>query len=171
MKIKPQHLLRSLLLIPYFAWAIALLFALLGSATTRNSDASNALVDLFAGVTSFYTIGILLWGIPYTILTVGLFLWSLNRPASTIFTAFIFSPFLLSILMVMEIALVSFWPPQTLSMESLMDFLSYVLVAVIPTLLFGYGFVGLGVIIYKTMQRLGWIRTGPGFAQLQEASS
>jgi len=159
MTTKPQNLLRSFLLIPYFAWGIALLFVSLVSVSAGNSYTPNAFLDALAGVASFYTIGIVLWGIPYTILVVGLLLWSIKKPAPTIYKVFVFSPFLLFILTVVEIALISFWPPQAPSLEGLMDFLSYILVAVIPTLIFGYGFVAVGGILYKTVRHLNLIRT------------
>ena len=157
---KPQNLLRSLLLIPYFAWGIALLFISLISVSAKNLYAPYAFLDVLTGVASFYTIGIVLWGIPYTILVVGLLLWSINKPAPIIYKLFVFSPFMLSILTVIEIALISFLPLQMLSLEDLMDFLSYILVAVIPTLIIGYGFVGMGSIIYKAMRYLNLIPVG-----------
>jgi len=159
MTTKPQNLLRLLLLIPYLAWAIGLLFVSLISVSAGNSDTPNAFLEALTGVASIYTIGILLWGIPYTILTVGLLLWSIKKPAATIYKVLAFSPFLLSVLMVIEIALISFWPPQAPSLKDFMDFLSYILVAVIPTLIFGYGFVGVGGMIYKAMRHLNLIRT------------
>jgi hypothetical protein len=156
MRAKPQNLLRLLLLIPYLAWGITLLLVSLISAAAGNSYTSNAVFEALVGVASFYTIGIVVWGIPYTILAVGLLLWSINKPAHNIFKVFVFSPFLLSILMGLEIALISFWPPQAPSLEGLMNFLSYILVAVIPTLIFGYVFVGVGGFIYKTAKHLNW---------------
>jgi len=110
------------------------------------------------GIASFYTIGIFLWGIPYTILVLGLLLWSIKKPAATIYKMFVFSPILLSILTLIEIALVLFWPPQTLSHESFTDFLSYFPLAIIPILVIGYGFVGIGIGIYKTMRYLNFMR-------------
>lgn len=155
---KLQNLLRSLLLIPYFAWGLALLFAYLVPVSAENSYTANAVLDVLTGVASFYAIGIVLWGIPYTILVVGLLLWSINKSAPAIYKLFIFSPFLLSILMTVEITLVSFWPPQALSLEGGMEFLSSLPVVVIPSLIFGYGLVGVGVTIYKAMKHLNLIR-------------
>jgi hypothetical protein len=129
------------------------------SVSAENSDTPNAFLDTLAGVASFYTIGIVLWGIPYTILIVGLLLWSINKPAPIIYKKFVFSPFLLSILTVVEIALISFWPSQALPLEDLTDFLAYILVAVIPTLIFGYGFVAVGGILYKAARYLNLIKT------------
>lgn len=156
---KPQTLLRSLLLIPYLAWGIGLLIVYLGTELAGNSNTPNTFLDIFTGVVGVYTIGIVVWGIPYTVLVVGLFVWSLNKPAPTIFKVFIFSPFLLSILASIEVALITFLPPQALTLEDLMDFLAYTLITVIPILGFGYGFVGLGSIIYKAARNLNLIGT------------
>jgi len=157
MTTKPQNLLRSLLLIPYFAWGIALLFAYLVSVSAGNSYTPNAFFDALVGVASFYMLGIILWGIPYTILALGLLLWSINKPAPVIHKVFVFSPFLLSILTIIEIALISFWPLQAPSLEDSMGFLSSIIVAVIPTLVFGYGFVGAGSVLYKAARHLNFI--------------
>ena len=146
---KPQNVLRLLLLLPYLAWGGALLFTALIAVSPENLPPINVFFDILAGVVSFYTIGILVWGIPYTILAVGLFLWSIKKPAPLIYKVFFFSPFLLSILAIPELALVAFWPPQALSTKSLVDFLSYVLITVIPMLVIGYVFVGLGSLLYK----------------------
>jgi hypothetical protein len=157
MTTKSQNLLRSLLLIPYFAWGIALLFVYLVSASAGNSQTPNAFFGVLTGVASFYTLGIVLWGIPYTILALGLLLWSINKPAPGIHKVFVFSPFLLSVLTIIEIALISFWPLQAPSLEDSMNFLSSILVAVIPTLIFGYGFVGIGSLLYKAARHLNFI--------------
>jgi hypothetical protein len=163
MTTKSKNLLRSLLLIPYSAWVITLLFDLLVRGLASNPDAPNAFFNALVDVASFYTVGIVVWGIPYTILAVGLLLWSINKPAPNIYKVFIFSPFLLSILMVIEVALISFWHVQALSHEDLMSFLSSTLLVVIPSLIFGYGFVGIGSIVYKAaMKRLNLINADGG---------
>ena len=149
MTIKPQNLLRSLLLVPYLAWGVSLLIAYLVSGPTSNFHTSNTFFEALTGVVSFYVIGIVLWGIPYTILALGLLIWSIKKPVPNIFKVLIFSPFLLSILMVIEILLISFWPLQTQPLGDSTDFLSSLLVAVIPTFIYGYGFVGVGIVIYK----------------------
>jgi hypothetical protein len=162
MTTKSKILLRSLLLIPYFAWGITLLFELLISRLIDIPDTSTGLLNALVGVASFYAVGIVVWGIPYTILAAGLLLWSINKPAPGIYKMFIFSPFLLSVLMVIEVALILFWPVQVPSYEGLMSFLSSTLLVVIPSLVFGYGFVGIGFIIYKAMTRRLSLNTTEG---------
>jgi len=134
------------------------LFAFLVSRPAGNLYTSNAFFDTLTGFASFYAIGIVLWGIPYTILAIGLFLWSINKPVSAIYKVFAFSPFLLSILMVIEIVLISFWPLQAQSFGDSTDFLSSLLVVIIPTYIYGYGLVGVGIVIYKAARRLKFIR-------------
>ena len=159
MTTKSKNLLRSLLLLPYFAWGIALLFVFLVNRLVGSLEVPSAFFNALMGIASFYTIGISIWGIPYTILIVGLVLWSINKPESNIYKVFFFSPLLLSILMVVEIALILFWPPPSPPSEDSMNFLSPILLAVIPSLVFGYGFIGVGFIIYKAMRRLNLITT------------
>ena len=153
---KSQNLLRLLLLIPYVAWGIALLFVSF-NISADNLPTPNGFIDTLTGVASFYTIGIVLWGIPYTILAAGLLLWSINKPALAIYKVLVISPFLLSILTIVEIVLILFWPPQAPPYEDSMNFLSPILVAVIPTLTFGYGFVGAGSVIYKAARHLNFM--------------
>ena len=158
MTIKPQNLLRSLLLVPYLAWGLSLVFAYLASRPVGNMYTSNAYFEALTGVVSFYVIGIVLWGIPYTILALGLLLWSIKKSVPIIFKMFIFSPFLLSILMVIEIVLITYWPLQAQSFGDSANFLSSLLVVVIPTFIYGYGLVGVGFVIYKAARRLNFIR-------------
>jgi hypothetical protein len=169
MRIKSQNLLRLLLIIPYLAWGIALTCSLLISATASELSATYAFFDIFAGVTSFYAIGIIVWGIPYTALTLGLLLWSIQKPESTIYKVFALSPFFLAVLTLAEIVLIYFWPPQVFPLGGLTEFLSITLVVVIPTLLFGYAFVGIGILVYKAMGRLDLLRTETKSFQVVEA--
>jgi glucan phosphoethanolaminetransferase (alkaline phosphatase superfamily) len=157
MTTKPQNLLRSFLLVPYLVWGISLLFAYLVSGPAGNLYTSNAFFDALTGVTSFYAIGIVLWGIPYTILALGLLLWSIRKPVPIIFKVFVLSPLLLSILMVIEIVLISFWPVQVPTAENALDLLKSILVVTIPTLVYGYGFVGAGSVLYKVARRINFI--------------
>jgi len=144
-------------LAPYLAWGFSLVLAYLASRPAGNMYTSNTFIEALTGVVSFYVIGIVLWGIPYTILALGLLLWSIKKPVPTIFKVFIFSPFLLSILMVLEIVLISYWPLQAQSLGDSTDFLSSLLVVVIPTFIYGYCFVGVGIVLYNAARHLNFI--------------
>jgi hypothetical protein len=66
---------------------------------------------------------------------------------------------MLSILTAIEVTLISYLPPQGPFLENWMDFLGSVLLIVSAILLFGYVFVGAGVVIYKAMLQINFIRT------------
>jgi hypothetical protein len=59
--------------------------------------------------------------------------------------------------MIIEIVLISFWPLQTQSFGDSKDFLPSMLVAVLPTLFYGYCFVVAGSVFYKVARRLNFI--------------
>jgi len=168
MKIKPQNLLRSLLLLPYFAWGLALLFALVVNRLVAGPLAQNAFFEALAGLATVFSIAILGWGIPYSLLVVGLFLWSLNKPAPRIYRAILYSPLLLSILMAAEIVLIFISSSQTLSSPDLPGYFSGLLIAILPTLVLGYAFVGLAVLIYKSMSRRNLLGTEAEPGQVEE---
>jgi hypothetical protein len=112
-KIKSQNLLRLLLLTPYVAWGMAVLFSRLVYGPAKNPNTPNAILNALAGASTVYAVGIILWGIPYTLLALGLLIWSRKKSASVIYKVFLFSPVLLSLLMAVEAALVSFSPQQS----------------------------------------------------------
>jgi hypothetical protein len=167
MNIKPQNLLRSLLLIPYIAWGMALLFSKL--AYGPDGNAPNAFLDVLAGIATFFTVAIIGWGIPYTILAVGLFLWSIKKPTHVIYKVFLISPILLSILTAVEVAYITFSPLQKApSHIDFLDFLSYALLTVVSPLIFGYIFVGLCAVIYKVIGRLNLLKNEAEPRQVSE---
>lgn len=164
MIIKPQNLLRFLLLIPYVAWGLALLLMQLMFGPAENPNTLNAFWNALATVAAVYAVGIILWGIPCVLLTIILLLWSIHKPAPVIYKVLLFSPLLLSLFMTIEVVLVSFSPQSPTSVK---DFLSYILLVVGSSLAFGYVFVGVGALIYKVIDRLNWMspKTEPDQAQ------
>jgi predicted membrane protein len=158
MKIKPQNLLRFLLLIPYLGWGLALLSTFLISDITESLHITNSFLETLAIIVGIYAIGIILWGIPYTILTVGTLLWSRKKSAPAIYKVLLFSPLLLSLLMTVEVALVEFWPQQIFT-PKWQDFLAYTSLVLVTSLTFGYVFVVVGLVIYKAIGRLNLLKT------------
>jgi hypothetical protein len=160
MKIKPQNLLRLFLLIPYLGWGISLaLLALLS--LIPDPAANNSYIGIIGGIIGFYALGIFLWGIPYTILAVGLVVWSLRKPLNAIYKVFLFSPLFLCALMAIEAALVSFPVQETAPGTALIDFFSFSLFLAGCALVFGYIFVGFGILLYKAFNRLHWMEVEP----------
>jgi hypothetical protein len=158
MKIKPQNLLRSLLAIPYLGWGIALLFVFAISTLNESFQISNSFLDTLQTIFGVYAVGIILWGIPYTLLALGLLVWSLKKSMAAIFKVFLFSPVILALLMAVEAALVAFLPSQVFP-SSANGFLSYLAVLTIPALAFGYTFILVAAGIYKALSILGQLKT------------
>ena len=139
--------------VPYLAWGLYLLLSYLYSLSEK-INLSNAVLDFIGGVATVYAIGILLWGIPYTLLVLGLLIWSIRKSASSMYKVFLLSPVLLAVLMTIEVSLVSI-PINEFSAPIDGGFLAYAAVGVIPALAFGYFFVGVGAIVYQLVRRMG----------------
>jgi len=77
---KPQTLLRLSLIIPYLLWGLsAIIVAVVGSSKNTPFDTSS-IINVLLYIPMLYAFGIFIWGIPYTLLAVGLGLWSRNKP-------------------------------------------------------------------------------------------
>jgi hypothetical protein len=155
--VKPQTYIRLSLLLPYVLWAILFLLALLqeGSGEGRTN---------FLGlefITSIYLAGIFFWFIPYTLLALGLLIWSRHRPEKTILRVFAFSPLMLAVLILLEINLLSIITgglDTYLSGQGFQNFVALNGLAVVFSLLAGYLCVGFGFALYKTLQSLKIIK-------------
>jgi hypothetical protein len=155
---KPQVFLRFSLLLPYLLWGIMLLVVL----ADRGSEAGETTGFFGAGLlASMYVIGIIFWFLPYTLLALGLVIWSLKKQPKTILRVFALSPLLLTVLILLEInllSLVSEDPAALVSQSNLRDLMSLNLLAIGLTLGAGYLCVGLGFGLYKLLQRLNIFR-------------
>ncbi|MBL8103225.1 MAG: hypothetical protein JNM02_11880, partial [Anaerolineales bacterium] len=72
----PLTYFRFALFIPYMLWGISLLVVL--PVSMSNIEISESLNIILMPV-MFFTIGVILWFFPYTILAIGLWIWSKNR--------------------------------------------------------------------------------------------
>ena len=144
---KPQPFFRLALLFPYFLWIIcALVVALLSSLTLETSSNWNViLMPIF-----FYAFGILIWVIPYTILAIGMSIWSKGKTTKALYKLALTAPILLFILMFVEVVVI-YQPAKTMA-----D-----LTAELPgqaamlgglSLFFGYLCVGIALGMFKLLQ-------------------
>ncbi len=156
MSIKPQYILRSFLLLPFFGWGLALALSFLLTAVS-DVAVSNPALDVVLGGLAFFSFGIVGWGIPYILLAGGIFVWSLKKTAAAIYKALIVSPLLLSILTFIELTLLIFLPEAGVSSIDDLDPLAMLGLAVVLPLAVGYLFVGLGALIYWGFKRAGWV--------------
>lgn len=96
---------------------------------------------------AFYAFGVILWFIPYTILVVGMWIWSRNKPARALYKLAILAPVLLSALMLIEVVLVSL--PAASIAELAKDLLGQSTLVSGFSLVFGYLCVGIAMGLYK----------------------
>jgi hypothetical protein len=98
----------------------------------------------------FYTIGIILWLVPYTVLAVGMWIWSRSKSTATLYKAALLTPILLTVFMFLETVLIS------LPADSVMEFAENAILAIVLmggfSLVFGYMCVGIALGIFKFLQ-------------------
>jgi amino acid transporter len=110
-----------------------------------------------------YGIGIVFWGIPYTILVIGLLIWSRNKSFNRIYKTLFYSPYLLSALTIIGFLITGLLFPMTSAMrlpllEDWVNLIWYSFLATILNLIFGYFFVGVCIGSYKIFERLKLIQ-------------
>lgn len=155
---KPQTYLRLSLLLPYLLWVTVFLLTQLEDRLGQPFLPGGATDFLDVGwLAAVYLIGIFFWFVPYTILALGLWIWSLHRQANTIVRGTALSPFILAALILLEINILSIVTgglDSYLSGSGAADFLALNGLAVVFTLAAGYLCVGIGFGGYKILQAL-----------------
>lgn len=142
---KPRTFFGIALLTPYILWIISALLAYLLSGLEISSSWNILLMPVM-----FYAIGILLWFIPYTLLAIGLWIWSRKKSVKTLFRAALVSPFLLGFLMIVEGVWVNL-PVDNLS-KLANELPGQAAMLGILSLFFGYLCVGIAFGVYKVLQ-------------------
>ena len=163
--IKRQYFLLSLLLLPYLAWVIAAVFSLflvwpllyaigipvslLGGDLTGISEALVATVK----ITSAYTFGVAIWGMPYTLFAIIFLIWSRNKSIKRTYTALILSPIILALIAIAVVMLLGFLhrlsPDELPLLEDWQSLQIISLRAAVICLVFGYILVGIGIVGYR----------------------
>lgn len=142
---KSQTYFRLALLFPYILWCFCALIFFLVSSREIPEAWNVALMPI-----SFYTFGILVWFIPYTILAVGMWIWSRGKSTSTLYKLALLAPILLSALMFVEVVLVSL--PAASVAEFAKDLPGQSALVGGFSLAFGYLCVGIAMGIFKLLQ-------------------
>ena len=157
---KSQTYLRLSLLVPYVLWGVATIIVLLTPALTNPSVEPNAMMNALAGIAFIYAFGIILWGIPYTLTALGLWFWSRGRPARQMVRVFAFSPFMLAILLAMEIFVTSInWTDIRAGFSQQPSELGGSMLSVgVLALVFGYLCIGIAAGTHKILKSLNVIR-------------
>lgn len=164
---KPQTYLRLALLLPYLLWGFALLL-MQGYGGRENPSPLDRIIPLdFSWILSLYVIGAFFWFLPYTLLALGLLVWSIHKKIRTIMQVFAISPLVLTVLIVIEINLLSIVTQDSSSSLSASNFTNLLALnglAVALTIAAGYLCVGIGFGLYKLLKSINVIKeseTGP----------
>jgi len=159
---KSKTLLLSLLFLPYLIWAVAIPFMALPT--------KSILQGIVTGFSIVYTLGIVFWGIPYTVLVIGVLFWSRKKSAKEIYAVLSQSPLWLALITVAELLIVYLYWVVTSEvrfspLEDLGSLVVYSFVAMFAIFIYGYIFVFLSKGIYKAFERLKWIKDDGGISQ------
>jgi hypothetical protein len=148
---KPKKFFGLALLFPYLLWGVcALVFFLLSS--KELSDTWNIVLMPIA----FYTFGIILWLIPYTILAGSMWIWSRNKSTTTLYKVAMFAPILFFALMFIEVVLVSL--PTQNAAELTKDLPGQMGALGGFSLFFGYLCVGVAMGLFKFLKSKNFIQ-------------
>jgi len=157
---KPQTLLRLSLIIPYLLWGISAIIVMVVSSSKNTALDSSAIINVLLYVPMLYAFGIFLWGIPYTLLAIGLWLWTRGKPTKKIIRTFALSPLMLAILISLEILAFSInWNDLGAGFsQNSADFGASVLAMGLLAIVFGYLSIGVVAGIYKVLTLLNLIK-------------
>jgi len=142
---KPRTYFGLALLFPYILWGICALIVFLLS-SQEMSEAWNLVLMPIA----FYTFGIILWLVPYTLLVAGMWIWSRNKSTAALYKLARLAPILLFPLLLIEAVLVSL-PAESIA-ELAKDMLGQAVLLGGFSLVFGYLSVGVAMGVFKFLQ-------------------
>jgi hypothetical protein len=142
---KPRTYFGLTLLFPYILWGICALVVFLLSSQETSTVWNIVLMPI-----TFYTFGVILWLVPYTVLAAGMWLWSRNKSTAAIYRLAMRAPILLFPLMLIEAVLVSL-PAESVA-KLAKDLLGQSVLLGGFSLIFGYLSVGTALGVFKFLQ-------------------
>lgn len=164
---KTNTFLRLSLLIPLLVWIGCLVFLLIVNAIPDSSalaiDETNGISELVFLFLGSYVFGIIVWLIPYILLSLILFFWSFIGRAQTALKVYALSPLAMMVLTLAALNILTLGTARENALFSgsgIMDqdFINLNLLGTALSLGWGYICVGIGFGIYKLLQRRGMIR-------------
>lgn len=165
---KSQTYLRLALLLPYLLWAILLPLTQVWGGNENPSLPDETILRLLALLPYLYVMGVIFWFIPYTLLALSLLLWSIKRQAKTILVVFASSPLMLTVLMLVEINLLSIATQDvtySFGDSSVRDLMALNQVVIFASLIVGYLCVAIGFIVYKIFQALNILKETQAYVE------
>lgn len=159
---KKQTFLRLSLLIPYLLWACSAIVTWAISSSTNNLENQASIINAIAYVLIIYAYGIILWGIPYTLLAISLWVWSARKQTHLIVKTFALAPVYLAIPIMIEILILDYDSISNIT-QNWQGFLSgfgYSALALIGfSLAYGYLCIGIVYLIYRLSGKLNFIKS------------
>ncbi len=149
---KTQTFVRLSLLFPYFLWAVLTGFMVVLSEVFPESESLPILSGIIT-ISFVYSFGILVWGIPYTILALVLWIWSKGKTLRTMTRVFALSPLMMAVVVaiVMTILLGRNGGASSDIGESILALGAF-------SLVYGYGTIGIVAGIYKLLRMGNFIQ-------------
>ncbi len=146
---KPQNVLRLLLLMPFaMMGTILIIFIMLFTGHASGpSEATPGLGNLVAMLFTIFGLGAYFWLVPYTLLALGLFIWSRGKSFRNMALVFVFSPVMLAVLMAIELPVL--WAFHILGPE-IGGFGSAIAIGLLMSVVavpMGYLFVLIGIVV------------------------
>ena len=142
---KPRTYFGLALLFPYLLWGICALIVFLLSSQEKSDTWNLVLMPI-----TFYTLGIILWLVPYTLLAACMWIWSRNKSTAALYKLTMYAPILLFPLILIEAVLMSL-PVENIA-ELAMDLSGLAVLLGGFSLVFGYLSVGVAMGIFKFLQ-------------------
>ena len=156
---KTKTYLQLSLLTPYIYWVFSAAIAFIWNTYSNNELPDNSIVNFFSYAVFFYAFGITIWGIPYTILAIGLWIWSRGKEVQKAIRIFALSPLFLTLLIAIEVLALAF-PREDFSSGGtglLASFGSSVLGLGMFSVVYGYLIIGITAGIYRILKRFDLI--------------
>jgi len=141
---KHRKLFGIALLFPYLLWGICFLIANLFPSQNASDLWSVLLVPAM-----FYTIGVIFWFIPYTLLAILMWMWSKNKSVTSLRKLGLRAPIIFSILVIIEYSIILFSETGTTGWGEIAGFFALLIVC---CLFFGYVSVGTALAVFKFLQ-------------------
>lgn len=142
---KPRTFFGFALLLPYVFWVVSMLVAFALSAQNTAEDWNFVLVPF-----AFYAFGVIVWFIPYTVLAIGMWVWSRKKTSSALFKAGIAAPMIFFVLMLLEAVLII--PLAESPGRFLHELVNQAVFLGILSLVYGYFCVGVALGVFKILQ-------------------
>ena len=145
---------RLALLLPYLPLLESILYFVF-----RDISEQDSFLQSFNLLWNFLAI---FWYVPYTLLVIYLLIWSIRKTSDQIFKRFKFAPVLLMFLaggLYTILFLVGLLLGDESELGGILMIFGIAAVAAVPaSLILGYTFVGISLLIYKLFSRMGWVK-------------